>query len=102
MSQTVRLLDVAVSRRESACTLTWSDGQTQVLSLAELRRSCPCADCNDARSAANPLQVLSGPLPSAELQRLEPVGAYALRFHWADGHSAGIYAFGFLRALGES
>jgi len=102
MSQAMRLLDVAVSRQAGEVTLSWSDGRTQVLSLADLRRLCPCATCNDARAATNPLQVISGPLPSADLEGLDAVGAYALRFHWADGHSAGIYAHTYLRSLGES
>lgn len=101
MNQALRLRDVAVSRSAGTCTLTWSDGRTQTVTLTHLRRSCPCADCHDARAADNPLLVLSGPLPSAELEGLEPVGAYALRFHWADGHSAGIYAFSYLQELGE-
>ena len=100
MSQTVRLVDVAVSRQQGLCTLNWSDGLTQSLALTDLRRQCPCATCNDQRGAANPLQVISGPLPSAELENLEPVGGYALRFHWADGHNSGIYSFRLLRELG--
>jgi len=30
---------------------------------------------------------------------LEPVGNYALRFTWGDGHNTGIYSFDLLRSL---
>jgi DUF971 family protein len=30
---------------------------------------------------------------------VEPVGNYALRFRWSDGHDTGIYTFDFLRRL---
>jgi DUF971 family protein len=31
--------------------------------------------------------------------RMDPVGLYALRFKWNDGHETGIYSFDFLRKL---
>jgi DUF971 family protein len=31
--------------------------------------------------------------------RIEPVGRYAIQFHWSDGHATGIYSFDRLRAL---
>jgi DUF971 family protein len=98
----VTLLDVAVSRRAATCTLAWADGALQTVTLAELRRLCPCALCDDQRAqrAANPLTVLSGPAPSAELVGVEPVGGYALRFVWTDGHTSGIYSFEHLREIG--
>jgi DUF971 family protein len=34
-----------------------------------------------------------------KLLRVEPVGNYALSITWADGHSTGIYAFRYLRAI---
>src|SRR5438093_12047382 len=30
---------------------------------------------------------------------IDPVGRYAIRFHWSDGHSTGIYTFEHLREL---
>ena len=32
----------------------------------------------------------------------QPVGGYALQFHFADGHGTGIYSFSCLRELGAS
>lgn len=34
-----------------------------------------------------------------ELRELEPVGNYALKLGWGDGHSGGLYTFGYLRTL---
>ncbi len=94
-------VDIAVSRQAATCTITWSDGWQQVLPLAALRRSCPCAACNEQRAKANPLAVFSGALPTAELATVEAVGGYAVRFGWADGHDTGIYSYDVLRRLGE-
>jgi DUF971 family protein len=39
------------------------------------------------------------PAKSYEMTTLAPVGHYALQPTWSDGHSAGIYAWGYLRDL---
>ena len=36
------------------------------------------------------------------LKGIQPVGYYALRPFWQDGHHAGIYSFEFLRTLCEN
>ena len=94
-------MDIAVSRARGICTITWSDRSEQVITLADLRRLCPCSLCSDQRDkkAANPLTVISGPEPSAQLLGLERVGGYAIRFQWADGHNSGIYTYEYLHAL---
>lgn len=103
MSETeIRLRDIAVSRSAETCTLTWSDGEVQSLSLETLRQLCPCATCSDARVGGQPLSARFGAMPSSKLLNLENVGAYALRFHWADGHSAGIYSYDYLRNLSDA
>jgi DUF971 family protein len=33
----------------------------------------------------------------ASIQRIRPVGAYAVQLEWSDGHDLGIYSFDFLR-----
>jgi DUF971 family protein len=48
----------------------------------------------------DPLAVLKS-IPSAEITAVRMVGSYAIAFTWADGHSAGIYTWGYLRELSE-
>lgn len=102
MPDTITPTDIAVSRGQGTCTITWSDGEVQVLTLPGLRRQCPCAVCDDERKQrqANSLMVISGAEPTAELAGVEPVGGYALKFVWADGHNTGIYSYPYLRGLG--
>ena len=40
--------------------------------------------------------------PPARPLEATPVGRYALKFKWADGHESGIYSWEFLRRLDES
>jgi DUF971 family protein len=30
---------------------------------------------------------------------IQPIGNYAIEFHWHDGHSTGIYTYDYLRSL---
>ena len=40
----------------------------------------------------------AGPTPTrAQIDKLTPVGRYALTFVWNDGHNTGIYSYDFLR-----
>ena len=81
--------------------LAFSDGFEAYLDFAMLRRACPCAVCQGEPDAmgriVRPL-VEHGPR-AFELQKFETVGGYALQLFWGDGHSSGIYGFGYLRKL---
>jgi DUF971 family protein len=98
--------DISVSRERREMRIRWRDDHESAYGFDLLRKECPCALCNDLRSrAAAPvpsLTVLSGPvLRSGEVQAaaVEPVGRYALKFVWSDGHDSGIYAYTYLRGL---
>jgi DUF971 family protein len=68
-----------------------------------LRRACPCAGCKgEVDIMGNVYKSPDVPLtPEAfRLLRIVPVGGYAVRLSWADGHNSGIYAFDYLRSVG--
>ncbi|MEC7522425.1 MAG: DUF971 domain-containing protein [Myxococcota bacterium] len=78
--------------------IDWSDGSTTAYHHAILRGFCPCAYCQGHQG---PVRWVEGAeKENLELAGVEPVGNYALRLSWADGHATGIYTFRFLRALG--
>ncbi len=94
----VRPRNVAVGGRELA--IAWADGHESYYPFELLRRACPCAGCRERalRGSRPALRLVEGPsLRELGIARVEPVGAYALRIVWADGHDAGIYAFEELR-----
>lgn len=78
-----------------------------MIALVELRRGCPCAACRAQREAlaSNPLTVLPSagrPEELAVAEAIEPVGHYAVRLRWRDGHETGIYDYRLLRSLGKT
>ena len=78
--------------------ILWKDGHESVYTGYALRLACPCAGCVDELSGMRRLREGS---ISKDIHPLamEPTGRYAVRFHWSDGHSTGIYTYEHLRAL---
>lgn len=96
---------MTANRTKREFTITWNDGHTSVYPFALLRAACPCASCRggheNMRSEPDPV-VFSMHLPDSpqtQVENIEPVGAYAITFSWADGHHFGIYNWNFLRKL---
>ncbi len=88
--------------------IDWADGHKSAWSFAWLREACPCATCVDERNAEGrkagqpkpkPAAVLPMYTPPPKPTSAHPVGRYAIQFNWADGHSAGIYSWEYLRRV---
>ncbi len=88
--------------------IEWRDGHRSTYSFQVLRDACPCALCDDERNRTGrepgePPRAAAGVLPMyrepARPLEAEPVGKYALRFTWNDGHQHGIYSWQLLREL---
>jgi len=83
--------------------LSFEDGVEVYLPLPLVRRACPCAVCQgepDALGRVVRPKVEYGSR-SFELIKFDQIGGYALQMFWADGHQSGIFAFSYLRKLGE-
>lgn len=94
---------ITVQTDEQALVIDWTDGHRTVFPLDGLRRACPCAGCMGGHEHM-------GTLPDPEIfrvpslmrwndVRVEPVGTYAIRIRWDDGHDAGIYTWKRLRDM---
>lgn len=78
--------------------IEWTDGHKGVYPVRHLRHHCPCAACTDEWTGELKLKPDDVPL-LIRLDDVEPVGRYALRFRFSDGHDSGIYSFTFLRRI---
>jgi DUF971 family protein len=97
----------AVIRREGQDRLfiEWTDGAKGFVTWDKLRSNCPCATCREDRAKPpDPFHILSerevqagAPQPMA----MSPVGNYAYKIVWNDGHDSGIYTLESLRELCE-
>ena len=81
--------------------ISWADEERSTYAPRALRLACPCAGCIDemtGRAILDPAAVGADVHPT----KIDYVGRYALRFHWSDGHSTGIYPFDYLRSLWDT
>ena len=84
--------------------ILWNDDTESYLNLEVLRRACPCAACGGEPDVLGSVvrPTVSYTAESFQLDRFDVVGGYALRPHWRDGHSTGLYSFEYLRRLSSS
>jgi len=80
--------------------ILWDDKSESRILLSVLRKNCPCANCTADRhnQPAGYIPLLSE--THLTLVKIEPIGSYAIRLYWKDGHDTGIYEYGFLKELG--
>lgn len=74
--------------------IDWSDGHSSRYSHELLRVECPCADCKG--HTPEQAKVITGK-QNVRITSIEPVGNYALRIAFDDGHDTGLYEFPLLR-----
>ena len=90
-------------KRSESLTIRWSDGRVSVYPVGYLRKMSPAADAIRTREeqANNPLAVLPSSQAGGALRadRLEPVGRYAVRIIFSDGHHTGLYTWRYLREI---
>jgi len=98
---------IAISKSRGI-EIDWKGGHHSSYSNALLRDECPCATCTGAHGTApektnfsapaggNPFQMFK---PAPKMLNVEPVGSYALKIYWNDGHSSGIYSWDHLRGI---
>lgn len=90
---------IAISKSKGI-RIDWKDGHRSEYGLDYLREHCPCAQCagthGTAPAAASPFELYR---PAPKIEDVEPVGRYAIRLRWNDGHNTGIYSYEHLRNI---
>jgi len=84
--------------------IDWNDGHRSVYTWSHLRQHCPCATCREERAKpADPFHILTDRELNAPKQlrpvELVPVGRYAYKIVWNDGHDTGLFTLESLREL---
>ena len=84
--------------------IDWKDGHASDYQLSYLRHFCPCATCTGSHGTVpeappiepSPFQMYKAAL---KINSVEPVGNYAVRILWSDGHGTGIYSYEHFRKI---
>src|SRR5207247_2228281 len=104
VSSSAPLLPLAL-RKEGTDRLLidWNDGHHSVYTWKFLRENCPCAGCREERlnpPPPDPFRLLKpNELVPLAPTAMAPVGRYAYKITWSDGHDTGIFTLENLREL---
>lgn len=88
--------DIRLHKKTALLELIYADGGTHSLPAEFLRVYSPSAEVRGHGQGQEVLQV--GKI-NVKIDRIEPVGHYAIRLHFDDGHDTGIYSWEYLREL---
>lgn len=92
---------VKIFNRKNHLEIQTSNGETISLDAVQLRKLCPCSLCKTQKKTetTKSLRIIDSVIDSCEIVALQPVGNYALKIVFSDGHSSGIYSFDYLNQL---
>lgn len=85
-------------RADRVIEITWPDGRVVRFPNKTLRASCACAGCVDEMTGRRTLNIAAIPDDIAVVS-MSPVGNYALKIVWSDGHDTGLFTWEKLAAL---
>lgn len=86
-------------QRSRILEVEFDDGARFELSCEYLRVYSPSADVKGHGPGQGTLQIGK---ENVNIERIEPVGNYAVRLHFDDGHHTGLYSWQYLYDLGAN
>lgn len=90
--------DIQLHRTSRMLDIHFADGQQLKLPCEYLRVFSPSAE---VRGHGLPEPLLVAGKEQVTIDAIEPVGQYAIKLVFSDGHDSGLYDWDFLYALGE-
>ena len=92
-------LEIRVKRDEKVLEIDFDDGRSFRLPAELLRVESPSAEVQGHSAAQK--TIVAG-RRSVGIEQLEPVGTYAIRIRFDDGHDTGLFTWDWLYRLGEN
>ena len=96
---TPRPTAITLHQKSRQLEVAFDDGKTFTLSCEFLRVHSPSAEVRGHGAGQEVLQVGK---KEVGISAVEPVGHYAVKLVFTDGHDTGLYSWDYLHALGEN
>ncbi len=90
--------DIKLHQKSRFVELFYENGERYELDFEYLRVFTPSAE---ARGHGPGQETLQTGKRNVEIERIEPIGTYALCFVFSDGHDSGLYSWDLLYNLGK-
>ncbi|MBF0270942.1 MAG: DUF971 domain-containing protein [Magnetococcales bacterium] len=91
--------EIRQKRAERVVEIAWDTGEQFRYTMEYLRVRCPCAKC--AGHTPEEAQLVDG-MQDVTITSIVPVGHYAIKIAFSDGHDSGLYAWETLFELGAN
>lgn len=90
--------EIKLHQKSRLLELAYENGEHYTLDFEYLRVYTPSAE---ARGHGPGQETLQTGKRNVSIERIEPVGTYAVRFVFSDGHESGLYSWDLLYNLGK-
>ena len=90
--------EIKLHQKSRRLELSYENAESFMLDFEYLRVFTPSAE---ARGHGPGQETLQTGKRNVDIERIEPVGTYALRFIFSDGHDSGLYSWDLLYNLGK-
>ena len=91
--------EIRLRRRSRVVEVAFADGTRYALSFEYLRAHSPSAEVQGHGPGQDVLQIAK---ENVQVRAVEPVGQYAVRLVFDDGHDTGLYTWKVLHELGAN
>ncbi|EAU40052.1 hypothetical protein FP2506_02385 [Fulvimarina pelagi HTCC2506] len=88
--------EIRVSKDKRTMTLAWPGREPEELSAEYLRVHSPSAEVQGHRASERKTQFGKR---DVEIRKIQPVGNYAIKISFSDGHDTGLYSWTYLSEL---
>ena len=89
--------EIKVKRKSRTLEVAWEDGTRYALPFEYLRVHSPSAEIRGHAGGEGKLELAK---EAVLITQVEPIGVYAVRLHFDDGHNTGLFSWDYLRELG--
>jgi DUF971 family protein len=96
---TPRPVEIKLHQKSRVLEISFDDGKSYRLSCEYLRVYSPSAE---VRGHGPGQEVLQEGKKEVEIAAIEPIGNYAVKLVFSDGHDTGLYSWDYLYDLGEN
>lgn len=91
-------VEIKLRNKSRVLSVTYSDGQAFELGFEFLRVHSPSAE---VKGHGPGQEVLQTGKEAVSISNIEPIGRYAVRLEFDDGHNTGLYTWKYLYELGS-
>ena len=91
-------VDLHFRKADRVLTVTFDDGSAFKLPAEYLRVESPSAEVQGHGAAT---KVIVAGKKNVSIQKIEPIGRYAVRLVFDDGHDTGLFSWDYLHKLGR-